>query len=119
MYVCMYLFMNFFFFLIYVFVSLSLVPVHKSRNFDLLEATSKLQELQEWLNPTKKVPIFSHESLQPLILQLKIYADDILKLPRGLITVMRILNWLAVPPDCKYTHGKILPLFFLFFTFPR
>lgn len=74
------------------------------------QSTSKLQELQEWLNPTKKVPIFSHESLQPLILQLKMYADDILKLPRGLITVMRILNWLAVPPDCKYTQEKPIEL---------
>ncbi|CAI9735216.1 Hypothetical predicted protein [Octopus vulgaris] len=74
------------------------------------QMATKMQEIQEWLCPIKKITAFSHEVLQSLILQLKMYADDVLKLPRGLITILRVLNFLAVPPKTKYAEERPVEL---------
>uniref|UniRef100_A0A0L8HH29 Virilizer N-terminal domain-containing protein n=1 Tax=Octopus bimaculoides TaxID=37653 RepID=A0A0L8HH29_OCTBM len=74
------------------------------------QMATKMQEIQEWLCPIKKITSFSHEVLQSLILQLKMYADDVLKLPRGLITILRVLNFLAVPPKTKYAEERPVEL---------
>lgn len=48
-------------------------------------------QLAEWLAPTKKIVSYDLDGLSSMISQLKIMADDLHKVPTGLITVLRII----------------------------
>ena len=80
-------------------------------------------DVLDWLQPLKSVSNFTHTNLPELISQLKQYADDISELPKGLITVLRIIQHLAIAPnvgegECfifKSTHQWILRIFFFVF----
>ncbi|GFR93836.1 virilizer-like protein [Elysia marginata] len=53
---------------------------------------SKLQQLQEWVSPARKVTSFDLDGLPSIISQLKTYADEIKQTPLpALITTVRIL----------------------------
>ncbi|XP_046569418.1 protein virilizer homolog [Haliotis rubra] len=67
---------------------------------------SRLTELEEWVAPLKKVPCVSRDKMSDLIGQLKMYAEDVHKLPPGLITTVRILHYLSVPPEKLYTQDS-------------
>ncbi|KAK3591349.1 hypothetical protein CHS0354_040310 [Potamilus streckersoni] len=68
---------------------------------------SKLTKLQDWLSPLKGIPsLLSYDCLPNIIEQLKQQAESILKLPRGLITVLRVLKHLAIPPENEYPEDK-------------
>ncbi|KAH3771868.1 hypothetical protein DPMN_173197 [Dreissena polymorpha] len=77
--------------------------------------SNKLSRLKEWLLPLKAIRQFSHEGLSAIVEQLMAYKDDILKLPRGLITVLRVLRHLCIAPtedfpeEMKYKY--CLPVF--------
>ncbi|WAR13260.1 VIR-like protein [Mya arenaria] len=70
------------------------------------EFSSKLARLKEWLLPLKSLTIFSHNGLPAIIEQLMVLKNDVLKLPRGLITVLRILKNLAVAPQNDFPEDK-------------
>uniref|UniRef100_A0A0B7AVR5 Virilizer N-terminal domain-containing protein n=1 Tax=Arion vulgaris TaxID=1028688 RepID=A0A0B7AVR5_9EUPU len=57
--------------------------------------STKLNQLQEWLTPVKKVTSFDLDGLPSMISQLKSYTDDVKKVPPGLITVIRMINSLV------------------------
>ena len=71
----------------------------------LPEFNSKLSKLKDWLAPLTFIPAFNNEALPGIIEQLKNLADDILKLPRGLVILLRIIRHLAVAPPNDYTEG--------------
>ena len=60
--------------------------------------TSKLVQLQEWLAPVKKLTSFGVEEVATMATLLKASAEDVLKMPPSLITVLRLLHNLAIPP---------------------
>ena len=64
----------------------------------------KLSEIQDYLLPVKKYQSFEHDNMTDLISQLKHYSDDILELPKGLVTVLRILRQLCIAPE--KSHGQ-------------
>lgn len=70
-----------------------------------VEFNSKLSKLKEWLSPLNTIPVLNIEALPGMIEQLKNFADDILKLPRGLVILLRILKHLAVAPPNDYPEG--------------
>jgi len=70
------------------------------------EFSSKLSRLKEWLTPLKSLSSYTHEGLPALVEQVKALKDDVTKLPRGLITVLRILRHLAITPVNNYPEGK-------------
>ena len=71
----------------------------------LPEFNSKLSKLKDWLAPLSAIPAFNIEALPGIIEQLKNLADDILKLPRGLVILLRIIRHLAVAPPNDYSEG--------------
>ncbi|KAK3085549.1 hypothetical protein FSP39_005168 [Pinctada imbricata] len=64
--------------------------------------SSKLLEMQEWLQPVKAITDLTYEGVSQAVTQLKQYTEDLHKIPRGLITTMRILRQLAITPYRKY-----------------
>ncbi|KAL3859118.1 hypothetical protein ACJMK2_009350 [Sinanodonta woodiana] len=68
---------------------------------------SKLSKLQDWLSPLKGIPsVLNYQYLPNIMDQLKLQAESVLKLPRGLITVLRVLKHLAIPPENEYPEDK-------------
>lgn len=67
------------------------------------KADEKVSELQEWLQPLKQIAAFNFDSstVQELVLQLKQYTDDMSEIPKGLVTVVRILKYMAIGPEYK------------------
>nr|KAG5709021.1 hypothetical protein BaRGS_004660 [Batillaria attramentaria] len=73
--------------------------------------SSKLAQLQEWLAPVKKLTSFGVEDVGTMATLLKTYAEDAAKLPPGLITVLRLLHNLAIPPaTCPHWLMKLSEL---------
>lgn len=70
-------------------------------------------ELQDWLAPTKKITAYNYEGLEAVIELLKQYNEDISKLPRGLVTTLRVLVHLAIPPENPFQEGKRFVIFAL------
>ncbi|XP_052231908.1 protein virilizer homolog isoform X2 [Dreissena polymorpha] len=70
------------------------------------EFSNKLSRLKEWLLPLKAIRQFSHEGLSAIVEQLMAYKDDILKLPRGLITVLRVLRHLCIAPTEDFPEDR-------------
>jgi len=65
-------------------------------------------ELIDWLQPMRKASLaIAPEHLEQLIQQLKHYNDDILELPKGLVTVLRVMYHLAVAPTTHSNEGMI------------
>ncbi|XP_013421218.1 protein virilizer homolog [Lingula anatina] len=65
------------------------------------KVTSKITLLHDWLIPTKTLPSYTYEGLPEVIKLLKQYNEEVLGLPKGLVTILRILRHLAVPPDVE------------------
>ena len=72
--------------------------------------SSKLLEMQEWLQPVKSIPSLTYDGIAAAVTQLKQYTEDMQKVPRGLITTMRILRSLSVAPHRKYPDGVLVCL---------
>ncbi|XP_064640162.1 protein virilizer homolog isoform X2 [Lineus longissimus] len=64
-----------------------------------LEIHPKLSELKVWLDPIKKLTEFSYTCLDELMVQLKQYSDEVMDLPRGLVTVLRIIHHWGIPSE--------------------
>lgn len=60
----------------------------------------KVTELQDWLAPLKKVPMFNYDpvNITELVKLLKQYADEVTDLPKGIVTTVRILKHLSIEP---------------------
>ena len=63
----------------------------------------KVAELQEWLQPMKSIVAFNIDAatVQELVLQLKQYTDDMSEIPKGVVTILRILKYMAIGPEFK------------------
>ncbi len=67
----------------------------------------RIMEIGEWLAPLKKVTTFDIDCLPELIASLKQYHDDILDMPKGLITTLRLIKYLAIDPaSSQKLEGK-------------
>ncbi|XP_074646809.1 uncharacterized protein LOC141902811 [Tubulanus polymorphus] len=71
-----------------------------------VDLNSKLNELQEWLAPTRRMCDYTYESLPVVLTSLKQYNDEITELPRGLITTLKILQHWAIAPSKQKTCGR-------------
>ncbi|XP_064611731.1 protein virilizer homolog [Liolophura sinensis] len=78
------------------------------------DVSSKILELQDWLAPTKKITVYSYEGLEPVIELLKQYNEDISKLPRGLVTTLRVLTHLAIPVENPFQEESRQELKYLY-----
>lgn len=61
----------------------------------------KISELHDWLQPLEKVPTFLlHEPamVSHLVTQMVTLAEDVTSLPTGLVTILRVLRYLAIDP---------------------
>ena len=68
-----------------------------------------IAEIHEWLQPMTKASLsVTPEHLEELIQQLRTHNDDILDIPKGLATVLRIMHHLAVPPPTHSKEGRAL-----------
>ena len=72
---------------------ISLLPLLTGAN------VSKLSQLQDWLAPVKKLSSFGVEEVATMATLLKTYAEDVSKMSPSLITVLRLLHNLAIPPQ--------------------
>ena len=77
------------------------------RTYNISEFNSKISRLKEWLGPLRSLTHYTQEGLPVIIEQMKSFTEDILKLPRGLITVLRILRHLCIAPPNEYPEGKV------------
>ncbi|CAN8001352.1 unnamed protein product, partial [Ixodes pacificus] len=90
---------------------LLLLTVHNSDSAHLLknysdvlyqlsqqEMTPRLQELSAWIEPTRKLPSYTHEAVTFLMGCVKKAAETAALLPPELITALRILRHLGLPP---------------------
>lgn len=79
-----------------VFESLQLTIYHA---FNCMpEMTPKLLELGPWLACTRKLPSYSIQAVPLLCSLVKANVDDVLSFPGELITSLRVLHYLCVPP---------------------
>jgi hypothetical protein len=62
--------------------------------------------MQEWLLPFKTVTDLSQDGVAAVVGHLKQYTEDLQKVPRGLITTMRILQHMAIAPENLYPDGN-------------
>lgn len=76
--------------------------------FMFLDFSSRLSELQEWLSPLKSLTSYNCEGVAAAVGQLKHFGEDLQKIPRSLVTVVRVLKEMTVPPDTRYPDGKYL-----------
>lgn len=76
--------------------------------FMLSDFSSRLSELQEWLSPLKSLTSYNCEGVAAAVGQLKHFGEDLQKIPRSLVTVVRVLKEMTVPPDTRYPDGKYL-----------
>ena len=74
--------------------------------FIFVDFSSKLLEMQEWLLPLKTVTDLTQDGAGALVGHLKQYTKDLQKVPRGLITTMRILRYISIAPENPYPDGK-------------
>ena len=74
--------------------------------FSLTDLNNKLSKLKDWLSPLDKIPACNIETLPGMIEQLKKEADDIIKMPRGLAILLRLIKHLAVAPANDYPEGE-------------
>ncbi|BFZ19611.1 hypothetical protein BsWGS_22649 [Bradybaena similaris] len=64
---------------------------HRLLSLSQDSTSAKMTQLQEWLAPVKKVTSFDLDGLSSMISQLKVYTDDVKKVPPGLITTIRMI----------------------------
>lgn len=74
-----------------------------------LETTSKMGELRQWVEVLQKLTGFGVESVPFLAEKLKVYAEgNVAKLPKGLVTTLRILREFCVAPAVEEGVGMLL-----------
>ena len=66
-------------------------------------------ELHDWLVPIKTITQFSSDSdtINELSRQLRQYSEEVSDLPKGLVTVLRIMQHLAIAPSSSNESGNI------------
>jgi len=66
-------------------------------------------ELHDWLVPIKTLPQFSSDSdtINELARQLRQYSEEVSDLPKGLVTVLRIMQHLAIATNSCDESGEI------------
>ena len=70
--------------------------------------SERMAELSEWLMPLQKIPTFDETQIPTLVACLKQYNEEVTDLPKGLVTVMRILHSLAIAPQSQENDRKSL-----------
>ena len=58
-------------------------------------------ELHDWLAPLKRIgPTFLSDAptVTELVAQIRQYSDEVADMPKGLVTVLRVLHYIAVAP---------------------
>jgi len=61
-----------------------------------------VSELHDWLAPLKRIgPTFLSDAptVMELVTQIRQYSDEVADMPKGLVTVVRILQYIAVAPS--------------------
>lgn len=68
----------------------------------------RLTELHDWLAPIKQIPVIQYdtETITELVSQLRQYSEEVSDLPKGIITVLRLLQHLAIAPIGPEDSGK-------------
>jgi hypothetical protein len=69
----------------------------------------RLTELHDWLAPIKQLPVIQSdtETITELVGQLRQYSEEVTDLPKGIITVLRILQHLAIAPVSPDDSGEV------------
>ena len=60
-----------------------------------------VSELHEWLAPLKRIgPTFLSDSptVTELMAQIRQYSDEVADMPKGLVTALRVLQYIAIAP---------------------
>ncbi|GAB6027345.1 hypothetical protein CHUAL_001621 [Chamberlinius hualienensis] len=70
------------------------------------ESNPKIQELGLWLSPLRKLSTFCYQEIPQLCTILKSSMENVLSFPEELITVLRILRHLVVPPYADKLNGN-------------
>lgn len=79
--------------------------------YSYIESVTKMNErvteLHDWLAPIKQSPVIQSESetVTELVGQLRQYSEEVADLPKGIITVLRILRHLAIAPGSHDDSG--------------
>ena len=61
-----------------------------------------VSELHDWLAPLKRVgPKFLSDAptVTELVTQIRQYSDEVADMPKGLVTALRVLHYIAVAPS--------------------
>ncbi|GIY03657.1 protein virilizer homolog [Caerostris extrusa] len=68
-------------------------------NLSQQEITPKLHDLGFWMAPTRNLKTYNHESIPSLMAALKNHIEDAASLHPELITTLRIIQYLTLPPE--------------------
>lgn len=71
--------------------------------------TSKIVEVRQWVEVLRKLPSFNYEAMTYLAERVKAFVQEGVspKLPKGLITVLRILKHVCIAPALDEGVGKL------------
>lgn len=75
-------------------------------DFSSCKMSDKVTELQDWLGPFRKLNTVDVDHLDELIRQLKHYNDEIRETPKGLVTILRLIHHLTIPPPQQLGDGQ-------------
>lgn len=71
--------------------------------------TSKISEVKQWVEPLRKLPGFGLESVETLAEKIKTFVQTegiVPRIPKGLITTLRLAQHIAVQPQKTEDGGK-------------
>jgi len=80
---------------------------HLNRLLLISGVASRASSIREWLYPLKDIPSLGYDYLPSLVSSLKTSAEGLPEISKALVTTLRILKHLAVPPEQPTaTEGK-------------
>lgn len=72
------------------------------------DAFSKSDVLRDWLAPFKKISVLNADgTTEQLVKELKFYTEQLTDIPPGLVTVLRMIKHVCVPPS-NTAPGELL-----------
>ncbi|VDO96952.1 unnamed protein product [Soboliphyme baturini] len=81
------------------------------------DVTSKTAELKQWVEVLKRLPCFCDTAMEYLCDKLKVYFPEdklVGEIPKSLITTVRIMKYLTVPPSSDIGVDHVVQLRYMF-----
>ena len=77
------------------------------------KVSEHVSELHDWLAPLKRIGstfLSDAGTVGELVAQLRQYSDEVADMPKGLVTVLRVLHYVTVAPPTTDVRRESAPL---------